>query len=431
MSSSIFSKSINGTVTRDTIEYAPTGAQSYTINGTQNVVRFEIPSESQSLDCENCYLRADLEFTTADDGNTATLVKYPGAAMQKVLRLLTKGGQVIGVQENNHAGNARLYKDFHNSSDYEDSYGRWTELPKGLNPASGAAFAANTSYVVEITHKFDVSTFLGLKNMYYPMHAHNGFILEIELPLQIKEMLTYTTVASSFKISNLRFGCELVRLQPQVEQMILNLVKSGQLKVDYVSAYTDIRNIPSATAQMNVDISSISGRVKSIISEVINIGSATTVDFYERRVNDALAAGGGFIKSYQYRLNTRYLNKTPVQMEYNAAVGTTVRKGRQVVELMKALDQYHSDALMNRSGNSNRVSVDQLALMGVKVDKSQRDTDKDISSDLDKDNNTVHFELIFGTSIDPSSTTVYELHSHFLLDKSYVIMEGGQINNLS
>jgi hypothetical protein len=381
--------------------------QSYTL-GQQ--VQIEVDVQREFLDFENSRLVFEVQWTKNTD-NFSTPA-WIASQFVKNLRVKTLAGQMIGHEIREYRAWCNMYKELNGKAGLNASY---SDVLEG---ATARAFTATTT--VQYAHKFMTHIF-SIKE-YYPAHFHQGIMIEFDLPGSNTELAKNddTDVVANlptFEITCIKYVADLVQLKPEIENEMVQLMEQQRLFADYQEVLTQDNQV-SAGGTSNYDLVGIDGRVKSIYQYQVGVaaraGTANSADAYYW---PALPRNG--LTNYRFKLGANYLNYESI------SVGSD-KRAEQVYELLKAFDKHESGAYhsqLDDAGLSYTKLETENFVIGVKVDKAMKDSDKTISSMVDKDRNNVRVELTVVT-LDATSYT------QVLLDKRIQILPGSILRSV-
>ena len=365
-------------------------------------VRIEVDVSREYIDFQNSRLM--IKFTPQNSTDALTDTWFASRCV-KNLRVKTLGGQMIGNEIREYRAWAQLYLNYVSNSDANASH---------VDTMEGVAQRALTNGTSEqFAHKF-ISHILACPS-YYPAHFHQGLIIEFELP-SIAECCVEATSSgdvlpddtSTFEIEYL---ADLVQVKKEIEQKHIDMMKAGNLFVDYMEVLTQQNSLGTTSGLTSFDLVGIDGRVKSAFSYWIK---GTDRDGDDEGHFQTYARNG--LTSYRYKLGSDYLNYEPIAVADNT-------RAEQSLELMKAFDKAHEGAKgsMSVGAVSRANALSTRFAVGVKSDAAQMDTDKTISSRIDKDRNNLRVELNF------TSPTAAEIYTHCVLDKKISILSGSSV----
>jgi hypothetical protein len=408
----------------------------YAKKGSYNLgeqVQIEVDVQREFLDFENSRLFFDLKFTTGTPDGTANstkINKWGGSACVKNLRVKTLAGQMIGHEIREYRAWCRMYKELSSNSDLNDSYYRVLEAAE-YSSGTATGWTAASAVQVQMSHKFMTHIF-SIKE-YYPAHFHQGIMIEFDIPSDSNELFNYnhadaTEKPTSVTLENMKYVADLVQLKPEIENEMVQLMEQQRLFADYQEVLTQQNTIQSAGAGTEAyDLVGIDGRVKSVFeysilaADQVGYGASSAAEFLGTR-------GQHNLNQYRFKLGANYLNYENIQV--NAPTTLLDKRAEQVYELMKALDFHESNALSKRAGDSGLAAVSELNttdnlvtnnfVVAVKVDKAQKDSNKTISSQVDKDRNNIRVELGWSASPGANATA----YTHVVLDKRLQILPG-------
>ncbi len=408
--SSLLEKSSSSELSRRTSPFYAK-KQSY---GLGQQVQIEVDLQREFIDFENSRLVFDLEWTNGSTGATTTTSPWAASQIIKNLRVKTLSGQMIGHEVREYRAWAQMVKELKTSDDLAKSYEAAME-----GAVANSTVTNDADYSVRYAHKF--MTHLFSVKEYYPAHFHQGLMIEFDIPSATAELFSSDTtlpVDSSVQIVNAKYVADLVQLKPDIESKMVKLMEEQKLFVDYEEVLTQ-ENTISTGSFGSYDIVGIDGRVKNIFQYQVRDDSrnASGEDYWRLLSRNGLT-------SYRFKLGANYLNYESIKINTSALL---FQQGEQVMELCKALDGhdkkfYHSsmgDALLTPAA----LDTDRF-VVGVKVDKAQKNTCDTISSMVDKDRNNVRVEL--NGTVGAAATS----YTHVQLDKRIQILSGSIVRNV-
>lgn len=380
---------------------------SYTI-GSASQVQIEIDTQREFLDFENGRLLYDLIVvnTTA----ATTFNEWVGGQIIENLRVKTLSGQMIGHEMRQYRTAWTVFKQLKSNNENMTSY------EAEMEGASGPAIIIGDT-TVEVAHRIEAHIF-GLRD-YYPAHFHQGLMIEFDLPSSVNDLVLASANITSITLSNPRYVVDLVQLKPEIENEMVRLMEEQKLFVDYIEWLEQENALDSGAKSANFDIVGIDGRVKSAFTFRMKDSdfTSTSASIYNNY-------GRNNLSKYRYKLGSRYLNYAGI--ECNGAD----RNAQQIFELLKALDYHSADSYIEKAGSSTLLTP---ALMnsnkfvcGIKVDKSMKDVDEVISSQVDKDRNNMRVELTYSASLAAAST----VYSIVVLDKRLQLLPGSIVRSV-
>ncbi len=366
-------------------------------------IRINVDVAEEHIDFENSYLVFDIAVAggTTDVG----LNRYISSSWIHEIRFKDRAGNQIGENLQNYNVMARAFYEQHSTLDQEKSYLDALEGAQGVLLAGQGTTITAKQYI----HRF-ISHIGAMKN-YFPAKYLGGLIIEIDME-QSQNVVSQTTTESgaSYTISNLGFVAKLIKLKPEVEQVILQGVQNG-LKIDYVSTHTTIANEAASSGTQRFDLGTMNGRVKSITQI-----SVPTADIALDELN---TFARNKLSSYRFRLGSRYLSESQIDMDAT----------HQAEYLMEYLEsQKLTTEPYGLYGNENltaAVLIDSAEAAGAKfvigqnADRSK--TDEVLSSLKDKDNNRLEANRTYS-----ATASANQLYTFVQLDKRMIIMPGKQ-----
>ncbi len=381
--------------------------QSYSL-GQQ--VQIEVDVQREFLDFEHSRLVFDVTFTKNTDNYKWQ--RWGASAFVKNLRVKTLAGQMIGHEIREYRAFCRMYQDLTANNERIASY---DDTLEGASDATQSA-----TQTVQFAHKFMLHLF-SIKE-YYPAHFHQGLMIEFDLPANVNELAINAigdTAANLPSITAItpKYVCDLVQLKPEIENEMVKLMEEQKLFADYIEVLTQENSLSSAGGE-NYDIVGVDGRVKSIFqyqvkdTEQSNTATEVNESYQSKRSLNGLT-------NYRFKLGANYLNYESIQV-------SSSKLAEQTMELLKALDIHDSKAYRTSAGNeliAGNETTDYF-VVGVKVDKAQKNSDSVISSMIDKDRNNVRVELSASGAVAATSYT------HVVLDKRIQILPGSIVRQV-
>lgn len=375
--------------------------QSYNL-GQQ--VQIEVDLQREFLDFENSRLVFEANYTK---GATDNYIVNPwgASAFIKNLRVKTLAGQMIGHEIREYRAWYRMKKEL-TGKDGLNAVQSWDGIMEG---ASAQTFTADADR--QYAHKF-ISHLFSIKQ-YYPAHFHQGIMIEFDIPSSAAEIVasSSTNDLPTITISDIKYVADLVQLKPEMENKMASMMEQQRLFADYEEVLTQENSLSNAAGE-NYDIIGIDGRVKSIFEYQV-------LDSARNGINEEYFASysQNGLDNYRFKLGANYLNYENIKVDTN-------KTAEQVLELAKALGKHDSKAYYTCLNDSALQLNGDRFVVGVKVDKAQKNTDQTISSMIDKDRNNVRVELQ-ATSADPSTS-----YTHIQLDKRIQILPGSIVRNV-
>lgn len=375
-------------------------------------VQIEVDTQREFLDFENARLVFDIKIDESGNTNTTSLNPWTAGQVIENLRVKTLSGQMIGHEIRQYRTTWKMFKDMKGNSDLNASY------EDVLEGAIGATVAQNAITTVELAHRINNHIF-GLKD-YYPAHFHQGLMIEFDLPGTVNELiLNSVNTTCVITIENPRFVCDLVQLKPEIENEMVRMMEEQKLFIDYIEWLEQENSLSTGASDLSYDIVGIDGRVKSAFA--FTIDDADKASTSAARLADY---GRNNLTSYRFRLGSRYLNYAPI------SCAGAHQNAQQCFELLKALDYHSADKYSCKAGDENftpAVLDSNNFVMGVKVDKSMKNVDEVISSQVDKDRNNMRVELIYSAAPGTGASTV---HTVVVLDKRLQLLPGSIVRNV-
>ena len=384
----------------------PFYARKQSYNPSQQV-QIEVDLQREFLDFENSRLFFDVTYTKGT--NNFSLPSWTAASFIQNLRVKTLAGQMIGHEIREYRAWARMIKELMSNNENAATQGA-----EDLLEGAVALTAQSANLTTQYGHKL-LSHLFSIKQ-YYPAHFHQGIMIEFDLPTAVQVMEdSISTLDHTFSVDNCRFVADLVQLKPEIENEMVKMMENQKLFVDYMEVLTQ-ENALAAGSGENYDVVGIDGRVKAIFQYEQGSASArdgTTGDSYwDSKLQNGLA-------KYRFKLGANYLNYQNIDCD---AANNTNREA--IYELMKALDSHHEDGQKQFGSSIHDLGASPINfVVAVKVDKAQKNSDKVISSMIDKDRNNVRVELTTVTA----ATTSY---THISLDKRLQILPGSIVRNV-
>ena len=376
-------------------------------------VQIEIDLQREFIDFENSRLVFEVKYTDAATPDNYTVNPFGASGFIKNLRIKTLAGQMIGHEIREYRAWYRMMKELGNNTELNTSY------DDVLEGALADVMTATTTR--QYAHKF-ITHLFSIKE-YYPAHFHQGIMIEFDLPAVASELVINATgnnlaFLPVITIESMKYVADLVQLKPEIENEMVKMMEEQRLFADYQEVLTQDNEI-AISGQTNFDIVGIDGRVKSIFNYQVkkaDRGTDATPDVqleywakYARNGQD----------SYRFKLGANYLNYENIKLGDE-------KRAEQIYELLKALDLHDSKAYQTKAGDTalsySALNTDRFVL-GVKVDKAQKNSDQTISSMIDKDRNNIRVELGVSSAVATSYT-------HISLDKRIQILPGSIVRNV-
>ena len=385
-------------------------------------VRIEMTSADEWIDFKNFKITYQLNGVNATGGTSAIgFNKYTASSMIKQLVWKTKSGTVIGDNEVDYNLKHRLHMEMMMSDDQETSFVAVTE---GSDNGAGTELAATTIDLREYSHA--PLDHLASVSGYYPAHLTGGLQLIIHFEEPLKHMLVDAgSTSRSYTVSNLRVEVDMIKLQQSFEDAAMAKVASPEgFVVDYVEKVVMSREIAASTTRKRIPFGTIAGRIKNVQSVFVpdSLVDANTEDKFDSFTHNNLTG-------YHFLLGNKRLNPGNIELDLTA-VGGVIPKGAQVLsEWMKSqnLTTTHS-GLYGKSSLTPAVLQSNVAggkfVIGVKVDRAQ--TDRNLSSHKDGDENSLTLELNYGSGGSSLVGTQYVIVS---VDKRLRIFPGKKLEN--
>lgn len=376
---------------------------SYTSSNSQRI-RIDINSSEEYLDFANSYLVFELSVAgaTTDVG----LPRFTASSWIKEVRVKDRAGNMIGENMQDYNVLARVLFESNVNLEAEKSYLDATEGAMGITVANGTTIASR-----QYAHQF-VSGVFANKN-YFPAHTLGGVQIELDMA-NADDVVLESGSAATYTISNLAMVCDMVKLKPEVESMVLNQIQQGGLVVDYNTHHCVKGTITGTTNNVRFDLGTMNGRVKSL--QAIQVAAAASdVDTNNFWVKNNLS-------NYRFRLGSKNLSES--QIECGAG-----KQAEYVNEWLKSQKALCLKDMLQFGSQTNELAVLQgtsasrkFFIIGQGVDRSQ--SDSVLSSLKDKDHNKLELELNYSSQ--PAASTLYVFAE---LDKRMVIYPGKQHND--
>lgn len=377
--------------------------------GKPTPVQIEVDSNREFIDFAN----SRLFFEAVLVGGDATTKPVAWVASQyiKNLRVRTMGGNNIGNEIHEYRAVYQHQKKLTVDNEKTSSY---LNILEGAKPDAAVTDYGDTS--IEYGHKLDNHIF-AMKG-YYPAHFHQGFILEFDLPSNISELYVASSgiLPTSVKLTNIRFVCDLVKLQPEAEIALSRLVAEDRLFVDYMETQLQTNTLQVSAGQQSYEMIGIHGRVKAaFVFTILN----DTFDGVPEEYFGTM--GRNNLGSYRFKLGSQYIN-------YRAISTKSSLVAESKFELLKALDVATVDRIPGNSVVLTPLLLDtKVFSIGVKTTKAQMLVDRKISSMLDKSRNNLRVELVYDSA--PASAGL--IYTYVVLDKRLKISEGSQVQTVN
>ena len=374
-------------------------SNSYSSANSQRI-RIDVNTSDEYLDLANSYLVFDMVVAGATTG--VGLPRYTASSFIKEIRIKDRSGGLIGENIQDYSVLARSAFEMNVNDEAEKSYYDVLEGATGVALATATGIASR-----QYAHRI-VSSIFASKN-YFPAHLLGGISLELDMKAAQNVVLqTSGETGATYTINNLALVCDLVKLKPEVETMILNQVQSGGLTVDYVSHHTVKATIQASSGGQRFDLGSLNGRVKSLTSVQIIAAANASVD-------ELLSFPHNNTSHYRFKLGSRYLSES--QVECGAG-----KQAEYVMEYLKS-QKVNCNQNIAQYGNATNLNgtklFDTKFVIGQQADRSN--TDSVLSSLKDKDSNRLELELTYSSA--PTAATLYVFVE---MDKRLVIFPGRQ-----
>lgn len=363
-------------------------------------IRINVDVAEEHIDFENSYLVFNIQAVggTTDIG----LPRYISSSWIHEIRFKDRAGNQIGENLQNYNVMARAFYEQHSTLDQEKSY---LDVLEG---AQGDALSTRTTTTdKQYIHRF-VSHIGAMKN-YFPAKYLGGLIIEIDMEQSANVVLqTSGESGGSYIVSNLAFVAKLIKLKPEVEAVILQGVQNG-LKIDYVSSHTTIANETTTSGTQRFDLGTMNGRVKSITQISVPTKANASVD-----EKNTFSRNG--LTSYRFRLGSRYLSESQIDMGANAQAEYLMEYLESQKLTTEPYGLYGSESLTKAVLLGD--SIGGKFVIGQSADRSK--TDEVLSSLKDKDNNRLESNRSY------ASPSANQLYTFVQLDKRMIIMPGKQ-----
>lgn len=375
-------------------------SNSYSSANSQRI-RIDINSSEEYLDFANSYLVFDLEVS---GGTDVALPRYTASSWIKEIRVKDRAGNMIGENIQDYSTLARCIFEMNVNLEAEKSYLDATEGARGVDANTVPATSiASRQYA----HRFVTSIF-GNKN-YFPAHLLGGIQIELDMNTA-QDVVMDSSIGATYTINNLAYVCDMVKLKPEVESMVLNQVQQGGLVVDYRSQHSVKGTINTNTTQ-RFDLGTLNGRVSSLQAIQVKAKASQAID-----EKDTFSLNN--TSNYRFKLGSKYLTESQVECGAD-------KQAEYMFEWLKS-----QKALCNKDMGLYGHQIKELSVLkgnatggkfviGQGVDRSQ--SDAVLSSLKDKDHNRLELELNFSAA--PTQATLYVFAN---LDKRLVIFPGKQ-----
>lgn len=403
--------------------------QSSYVIGSANQIKIEVPLTREFLDPENSRLVFDYKVSDSTNGTDGTIRTNPWFASQiiRTLRLKTLAGSQIGHEVGEYRAWAQMYFELTGNSEMNNSYNSLLEKANPNNVVNGQ--------VEQCAHKF-LTHILGCKE-YLPLHFCQGFVIEIDLPSNVNELLHVngadvgSSVLGTLTLSNVRYICDLVQLRPEIENELVQMMEGQKLFLDYVNVNTDTQSALESSTNGAYECVGIDGRIKSVFSyEVVTTDRTQKTDgassgewYFSKYARNSLT-------SYRFKLGANYLNYGEIKVN-------EFKKAEQCMELLKALDLHWDRASRSMCGDAslgvdgsgdgdvNKSFEDARFVVAVKVDKSQLNVDDTISSEIDKDRNNLRKEYTKDSGAGAGTH-----YMHIVIDQRLQFLSGSVVRSV-
>ena len=369
---------------------------SYSSSNSQRI-RIDINSSEEWLDFENSYLVFDLSVAGAT--TQVGLNGYVASSWIKEVRVKDRAGNLIGENIQDYSVLAREHFEMTSSTDQEASYLDVTEGASGVALATATSIAAK-----QYAHRF-ITHIFALKN-YFPAALLGGIQIEIDMNSS-GDVVRQTSgeTGASYTIANLAYVCDMVKLKPEVESMVLQQVQNGGLVIDYVSHHT-IKGSVTTNGTQRFDLGTINGRVKSLKAIQVATKANQSVDEKDTFTRNDTT-------NYRFKLGSKYLTESEVEV-------SAARQAEYLMEYLKASKlTCEPNGLYGKAALTPAVFLASKFVIAQNVDRSK--TDQILSSLKDKDHNRLELELKYGGS--QAAATLYVFAA---IDKRMVIFPGKQ-----
>ena len=370
-------------------------SNSYSSANSQRI-RIDINSSEEYLDFANSYLVFDLEVA-GSSAAAPQLPRYTASSWIKEIRVKDRAGNMIGENLQDYSTLARCLFEMNVNLEAEKSYLDATE------GARGSTGATNKIDSRQYAHRF-VTGIFGNKN-YFPAHLLGGIQIELDMNTA-QDVVMEDTAQATYTINNLAYVCDMVKLKPEVESMVLNQVQQGGLVVDYRSQHSVKGTINTNTSQ-RFDLGTLNGRVSGIQAVQIIAKASQSVD-----EKDTFSLNN--TSNYRFKLGSKYLSES--QIECGAD-----RQAEYLCEWLKSQKVFCNKDVSQFGNQNNEITeiTGNKFVIGQGADRSQ--SDAVLSSLKDKDHNRLELELNYSAA--PTQATLYVFAE---LDKRMVIFPGKQ-----
>ena len=370
-------------------------------SSNRQTIRIDINSSEEYLDFQNGYLVYSLAVTGG--GSNVGVPRYAATAPFVSMSVSDRAGNQIGEEVRDYAVLCRMLFEMNANLEAENSFLNELEGSDGVTPAANnAATLAARQYAHRIpTHIF------GSAN-YFPAHLFGGITINIQYS-NADWLIESGGATAEYTLSNVAYVCDMVKLRPEVEQMVLSSVQQGGLVVDYTTFHSTKANVSASASSFRADLGNLNGRVKNM--QVVSIKST------DRTIDENGDFSRNNLSSYRFKIGSKFCSEAPIQC--GAAL--------QSEYLMEWLKSQKILCTENMLQFGNQVSLAGGALNSTKfvigqgVDRSK--TDAVLSSLKDKDSNRLELNLVYGSG---GATEDQTIHCFTELDKRLVCLPGKQ-----
>tara|TARA_R110000803_G_scaffold205151_6_gene271644 strand:- start:796 stop:1965 length:1170 start_codon:yes stop_codon:yes gene_type:complete len=290
-----FSKDLSIEQAHRFVEFRAEQSTYDSVNGGVAEVNIDVPLASgEYMDMEDARLIFDLELTTS--GSTP-IYDYSASGWMQNVSVRSHNQTEIGNQTINYNRWVKTQKQLKNSTDGKKSF------EDVLEGATNADLAG----VLELERAHKLITNVFTYNGYYPVWAHKGFQLRIDLSASTK----MGALCTQYKVKNLRLECRLVKLKPEVHNAVLQQLESPEgIVFDFESVEGS-----SKTLETSTNVVYQFGRVANRLKRVEVVESIGVND------NDCVLNN---ISSYRYRLGSNFSTATAIDVSATKAARHTL-----------------------------------------------------------------------------------------------------------
>lgn len=395
---------------------------SETSHGLGRTVRIECPIQTEYVDPLAHWLVSRHEVTNSSATDTKKQAHFAGLKVQN-LRVKTMSGSMIGNEIREYRAGYQFRREYLTRNEKN------VTLDLVKEGSVKVALTASKQYATEYAHKIDDHMF-ALKE-YLPFHYSNGYTIEYDLPSEVKDLYTSTTLPAKATIfeKNSRIVTDLVMLKPEIEEEMNRLLNSNQLFVDYGESLVQQNTLQASSGQQAFDLVGVNGRIKAVFTFAVRTDQRDGTDgngLFESWLSSKKDDNTRLVSSYRFRVADRYVNYKAIEVN-TSDDGTLFNEisSEQLFELEKALDM-HMDKDANNQLIPSVLRGTRFAI-GAKVAKAQMDIDDTISSAIDRQRNNVRVEINFAGAPD----SVGQFYTIVMLDKRVQFLPGAQVQNVA